>query len=295
MWNKNIAIRKCICASGYVLEGNKCIIKTPPIFLLVSKSNPFSIKGIDLKTSSDTMVPVTRIGKPNVIEFDAKARSIFYSNGQSSSIEMVSIKNTSQPSTLVKNVDCYGLAFDWISRNLYWSSLEKGSISVVKVSNTSVYRTLLQSRSFHPTSIVVDPMGGKLYWAHWESRSPERGKIYSTQMDGSHTTVFINTDIHLPSGLAIDYEEKRLYWSDNYLKKIQSVDFLGNNRRIEIGDTLYSPFGLALGPEKSIYFIEMSEGTVVVYNNKTGLKKVYEGSLPIYDIKLFDEESQKGW
>lgn len=47
-----VAVKKCICASGYVLFGDKCIIKTPDMFLMTAHLQPTGIRGIDLTTGS---------------------------------------------------------------------------------------------------------------------------------------------------------------------------------------------------------------------------------------------------
>ncbi|CAH2009921.1 unnamed protein product [Acanthoscelides obtectus] len=298
MWNGNRAIPKCACASGYVLDANnKCVVKTPSKFLLISRSDPFSIRGIDLETSNETMVPITKMSQPRGLDFDAKTGSIFYADAYSMTIEMVPILNTSNHTVLVNNVACDGLAFDWISRNLYWTSLEKGSIKVVKLANTSLVKTLIWNTTYNPGSIAVDPISGYMYWAHWSSTTPENGRIDMAQMDGKNRKVFLDHNIHWPSGLAIDQEAKRLYWTDKHLKNIQSIDFDGTNRRVETVMALESPAGLAVGvgSHKLIYFIEMSKGAIMAYSNSTGLKKVYDSSnLHIYDVKLYDAGSQKG-
>ncbi|KAJ8974813.1 hypothetical protein NQ317_010540 [Molorchus minor] len=94
-------------------------------------------------------------------------------------------------------------------------------------------QTLLQSTNFNPTSITLDPFRGVMYWADWSSVYPEKGRIDMAQMDGNNRQIFLNANVHWPSGLAIDYVENRLYWCDKHLKRIQSVDFFGTNNCTE--------------------------------------------------------------
>ncbi|XP_074039673.1 LDL receptor protein 1 [Leptinotarsa decemlineata] len=299
VWNRQIAIKKCICASGYVLVNNtKCAMKTPSTFLLLSKSRPFSIKAVDLETGNDAMVPLTRIGRPKGLDYDVKTMSIFYSDIQSMTIEMVPISNTTNHTILAKNVLCDGLALDWISRNIYWTSLEKNSLGVIQLSNTSVSKTLIQNANFTPTSIAVDPIRGVMFWAHWSSMSPEDGRIDTAQMDGKNIKSFITNDIDWPTGLAIDILGKKLYWSDKHLHWIQSINLDGSNRQTEIKMGIDSPSSVSLaigvGMQKHLYFIEMTKGSIMAYRNETGLKKIFQGNLPLYDIKLVDADIQKG-
>lgn len=297
LWNDSTAIPKCICSSGYVLDSNnKCVIKMPSTFILLSKSRPFSIKGIDLETGNETMVPITKIGRPKALECDVETKSVFFADAHSLTVEMVPLNNTANHTVLLSNVLCEGLAFDWISRNLYWTSLEKGSISVVKLANVSISRTLIQSNSFSPSSIAVDPIRGVMFWADWSNMSPEKGRIDTAQMDGKKRRIFLNTNIHWPSGLAIDYQVKRLYWTDKHLRMIQSINYDGSDRKTETVSHVDPPISLAIGvgTHKHIYYIETTTGAVIAVSNSTGKRTLYQGSLPLYDVKLFDSEAQKG-
>ncbi|XP_050504790.1 prolow-density lipoprotein receptor-related protein 1 isoform X2 [Diabrotica virgifera virgifera] len=296
-WNGAIAIKKCICATGYTLtDQRRCSKELPSTFLLVSKSRPFSIRGIDLNTGNETIVPIMNIGRPKGLDFDVKTKSIFFADALSLTVNQVPVTNTTDVKVLLKNVVCDGLAFDWISRNIYWTSLEKGSISVTKLANTSITRTLIESSNYSPTSIAVDPYNGVMYWADWSSLSPEKGRIDTANMDGTNKRAFLVEKIHWPTGLAIDYQTKRIFWGDKHLKIIQSVDFTGKDQRTETIGGVDSPVSLAIGAgaTKHLYFIEMAKGAIMAYRNDTGARKVYVGNMPIFDIKLFDEQAHKG-
>lgn len=296
LWNRDIAIKSCTCASGYILDRNKCVSKIPSTFLLVSKSRPFSIKGIDIESGDEVIIPLTKIGRPKGLEYNRKNKLLFYSDSNAMTIESAPLNDTTNRTVLMKNVYCDGLAFDWISENLYWTSIEKGSISVVKLSNTSIARTLIQSNNFSPSSIAVDPFRGIMYWADWSDIFPDKGRIDVAQMNGDNRKVFLDENIHWPAGLAIDYVSNKLYWTDRHLKSIQSVNFDGGDRKVETPNALKSPAGLAMvvGKQQHFYFIEMEHGAIMSYKNETGLKKIYEGNMPMYEVKLYDDTMQMG-
>ncbi|RZC38622.1 Ldl recept a and/or FXa inhibition domain containing protein, partial [Asbolus verrucosus] len=295
-WNRQIAIKKCICAAGYrVDDKNKCVIKTSPAYLLVAKSKPASIKGIELDNNNETIIPITGITQPTAIEYDVLTGTIIYADTHRMVIESVKINDSSRKNVLQKNVRrCEALAIDWISRNLYWTDQESGSISVMKLANTSQSRTLIRNPFYNPVSIALDPKRGVMYWAEWSSISPSEGRIYVVNMDGRNLKDFLELDIDWPNGLSIDFQEKRLYWCDRHLRKIESVDFNGVNRRVELSKGIDNPFGLALGPERTFFFTESSKGTVMTYNNRTGLKQLDQSDAPILDLKLFNSTAQKG-
>lgn len=296
LWNRDIAIKSCTCASGYILDGNKCIKKIPPKFLLLSKSHPFSIKGIDIESGDEIMVPLTKISRPKGLDYSVKNKTVFYCDSDSMTIEMASLNDTTNRTVLMKNVYCDGLAFDWLSGNLYWTSIEKGSISVLKLSNTTIARTLIQSNNFSPSSIAIDPFRGIMFWADWSDIFPAKGRIDVAQMNGDNRKVFLEERIHWPAGLAIDYITKRLYWIDRHLKSIQSIYYDGSDRREETPSSTKSPAGLAVVITKHLrfYSIEMDHGSIKSYNNETNLQKVYGGNMPLYEVKLYDENTQTG-
>ena len=62
-------------------------------------------------------------------------------------------------------------------------------------------------------------------------------------MAGNSKKVIIENDIIQPSGLAIDYEEKKLFWTDALREKIERSDLDGSNRETLISATIY-PFAI---------------------------------------------------
>lgn len=62
-------------------------------------------------------------------------------------------------------------------------------------------------------------------------------------MDGSARKIIISVDLGFPNGLALDYEAKRLYWTDALKDKIETADLHGGNRVQLVLDATH-PFGL---------------------------------------------------
>ena len=50
-----------------------------------------------------------------------------------------------------------------------------------------------------------------VYYSDWHRETPRIGRI---DMDGSNNQVFVNSDIHLPNGLAIVQSRQELCWVD---------------------------------------------------------------------------------
>lgn len=56
-----------------------------------------------------------------------------------------------------------------------------------------------------------------MYWTDWG----EIPKIERAALDGSDRIVLVNTSLGWPNGLALDYEESKIYWGDAKTDKIE--------------------------------------------------------------------------
>lgn len=62
-------------------------------------------------------------------------------------------------------------------------------------------------------------------------------------MDGSKKRVIANSDLGFPNGLAIDYDEEKLYWTDALKDRIEMSNLDGKERIPLVPETTH-PFGL---------------------------------------------------
>lgn len=56
-----------------------------------------------------------------------------------------------------------------------------------------------------------------MYWTDWG----EVPKIERADLDGTERLVLVNTSLGWPNGLALDYQERRIYWGDAKTDKIE--------------------------------------------------------------------------
>ena len=57
-------------------------------------------------------------------------------------------------------------------------------------------------------------------------------KIESANLDGSNHTVIVDTFLSWPCGIAIDYQNERLYWADMKGHVIETAKYDGSDRHI---------------------------------------------------------------
>lgn len=154
------------------------------------------------------------------------------------------------------------LSFDWIAQNLYWTEIDsrsKGSVLVAK--NDGRYkRSLISSNLEEPTSVVVDPKDGLMYWTDAGS-SP---KIEVAWMDGSKRRTIVDTNIARPEALAIDFSmDHTIYWVDSKLNTIESMDHDGRKRHTVLsGPSLMRPVAVDIF-ENLLFYVSKENGALV--------------------------------
>ena len=71
-----------------------------------------------------------------------------------------------------------------------------------------------------------------MFWTDWVSSTSQKGKIEQAWMDGTNRKSLIETQLQWPNGLSIDYAEKKLYWCDAFLDKIERAELDGRHREV---------------------------------------------------------------
>ncbi len=110
-----------------------------------------------------------------------------------------------------------------------------------------------------------------MYWSDWGS-SP---KIEQANMDGSARTTLVSSGLLWVNSLALDYQNRLLYWCDASHDKIERIDLQGNNRVLILDLSLGNmhPFGLALSDD-ALYWSDWNSQSVHKYNMTTSINEV---------------------
>lgn len=176
-----------------------------------------------------------------------------------------------------------GLAIDWVTNKLYWTDAGTDRIEVANTDG-SMRTVLIWENLDRPRDIVVEPMGGYMYWTDWGA-SP---KIERAGMDASGRQVIISSNLTWPNGLAIDYGSQRLYWADAGMKTIEFAGLDGSKRKVLIGSQLPHPFGLTLYGER-IYWTDWQTKSIQSADRLTGLDRetLQENLENLMDIHVF--------
>lgn len=293
-WNKDIAVKKCLCANGYHLnEKNECVMKFLPKFLLLAQGKPSVIKGFNLQNTSEEIFSVAGVNQPFSVDYDLQTNSVIYIDSARKIIESASLNNTKDRKTLLHPVYSDGIAVDWIGHNLYYIENIWRSVNVLNLDSITQVKTVLGNLNMRPRYLALNPEQGSLYLAVWSDMSPITGRIDFAYMDGTNYKTLVSENIHWPVGLCIDYENERLYWSDQHKHTVESVDFEGGTRQTVIHKELGQPSGLAIGSGR-IFVINSIENVVKVYNKDVSTGILNNTGATIFDVKVYDPKLRKG-
>ena len=71
-------------------------------------------------------------------------------------------------------------------------------------------------------------------------------KIEKATLNGNQRVAIVTSNLHWPNGIELDRGNKRIYWVDGGVDRIESIDYNGNNRVLLSRVTGFHPFGVAM-------------------------------------------------
>uniref|UniRef100_A0AAY4EZ12 EGF-like domain-containing protein n=1 Tax=Denticeps clupeoides TaxID=299321 RepID=A0AAY4EZ12_9TELE len=121
-------------------------------------------------------------------------------------------------------------------------------IDLLRQDYTQVVPTLKNA-----VALDVDVTTNKMYWCDLYHR-----KIYSAYIniasDASKQVTLIDTALHSPEGLAVDWVHKNIYWTDSGDKTISVATSDGKRRRVLITTDLSEPRAIAVDPRQGFMY-----------------------------------------
>ena len=240
--------RKCECAFGALQQGRKCDV--PPEFLVFSTRTEIRSEHINRNGESggvDTAQPFKTVeNMTNVVglDFDYKTGRLYYT--QIAPEARIGWMVTSDPKAnehiiLSSGINPEGVAFDWVHKKIYWTDSRNSSIYSMNEDGSQIVDIAHVDR---PRAIVVHPCKGYMFYTDW-GRFGESGKIFRATMAGTLKEAIVSSNLTQPSGLAIDYEEDMLYFTDAVREVIERVAIDGTRRQVLVTATIY-PFAITV-------------------------------------------------
>ncbi|KAJ8919440.1 hypothetical protein NQ315_016538 [Exocentrus adspersus] len=177
-----------------------------------------------------------------------------------------------------------GISLDWVTDKIYWTDAGAARIEVAN-SNGSMRALLIWEELDKPRDIVVDPLGGLMYWSEWG----EKPKIERSNMDGTNRFIIASTNLTWPNGLAVDHLAGKIYWTDAGSRTIEFANFDGSNRKVLLGgNTIPHPFGLDVF-ENNVYWTDWENRNIERANKVTGQNRTVISSdmNDLMDVRVF--------
>ena len=119
-------------------------------------------------------------------------------------------------------------------------------------------------------------------------------KIEQANMDGSGRTTLVSSGLTWVNSLAMDYQNRLLYWCDASHDIIERVDLQGNNRVVILVLSLVSlhPFGLALFGDV-LFWSDWNSQSIHKYNMTTSVTEVVvHGMGRPMELHIYDQSKE---
>lgn len=234
----------CACATGQLAaDGRKCEFVNE--YLVFSTRTEIRAINLDPKSTNIPFNPIANLTNVVGIDFDYMDHKLLFTQIRPwARIAWMSSSNPSSDSItniINRGINPEGIAYDWTQKKVYWTDSSNHSIYAMNLDGSEL---VMIARVERPRAIVIDPCNGTLFYTDW-GKFGTSGKIFRTTMAGSLKRVIIDKNLAQPSGLAIDYDDQMLYWTDAVREKIERSDLNGQNREVLISATIY-PFSITV-------------------------------------------------
>ncbi|GBP17003.1 Low-density lipoprotein receptor-related protein 4 [Eumeta japonica] len=286
----------CACPTGlqFVNKSDadpKVCQSHPENFLIFATRGSVSMMSLDTPEHWDVTLAIKGVKNSIAVDFHWEQRLIFYTDVDLDFIKAVNMENMSDTNVIVKTRlnTPNGLAVDWIADNIYWTDNEYKVLEVARLDGSS--RKAIITGLAEPRALALIPRKGYIYWSDWG----ETPCIERALLDGSQRKIIVNQDLGFPNGLTIDYEEKRLYWTDALKDRIDTSD-LDGQRRVQLIPDAKNPFGMTQFKDY-IYWTDWYKKAVmradkITGKNVTALRTDLEMTM---EIKAVSSAKQQGW
>ena len=262
----------CACSHGKVGEdGVSCT--DYDAFLMYSRVS--RIESLHMFNDSKLNPPVRPITNNNLMKnviglaYNHREKTLYYSDIQKGSIHSVHY-NGSNHKVLFPDLGAVeGLAYASIYKALYWTCNTHKTISrtVFHPGKTPKSEVVIRMKTEDQLrGIDVDSCKGKIYFTNWNARAPS---IQRSWLTGYGLETIVSTNIRMPNALVLDSPDRKMYWGDARLDKIERVDMDDLSRVVLTRASPQHPFDLAVYGNY-LFYTDWVLHAVVRVNKLTG-------------------------
>ncbi|CAK1544810.1 unnamed protein product [Leptosia nina] len=295
--NEQLGFR-CACQVGFTLNRDFKSCDLIDEFLIYSQHS--TVQGVGLDPAVENYNNIIMIDvAPSMIfislDFDYEEEQIYYTEILDNRIYRINKNGTNKEMLLsaseqIGEVKLEHLALDWISKNLYFVQSRRGTIDVLNVKNVTHTKTLLRDLN-KPRAVAVHPNRGYIFFSEW-GRQPG---ISRAKTNGKDVLKFENVTVGWPNGLAVDYEEDRIYWCDAQLHQVQHANLDGQGIVTITSKFIKHPFSIVIHKE-FMYLTDWKSNGLYRYNKNGGDEHLMVERHPskgLYGVKVYSKDAQR--
>ncbi|XP_052831949.1 low-density lipoprotein receptor-related protein 1B isoform X1 [Octopus bimaculoides] len=259
----------CSCVAGYDLkEDNKSceainVPKDEEATLLYTNTNNVQHISLSANTSGDTLFSVEGHAV-ETMDFNHRNSSFCWITNfpgkTDQQLQCASINDTSDTWILETEFKLKGIAdiaYDWIGKNWYFSHKNRGTIFLCTENGKLCQIINHIGKGRRIRSLILDPTKGFLFYADSISHVISR-----MTLEGKDLKSLVHKKTFYPAGLALDFANEHVYWSDTFYESLERVSYTGDDRSIVFhGIQVKHVYGISL-LENSIYLAYHYFGTI---------------------------------
>ncbi|RXG54077.1 Low-density lipoprotein receptor-related protein 2, partial [Armadillidium vulgare] len=298
----------CTCVEGYTLKSDEtsCKADKKHTSLVIFKNKKINYYGEDFQITQDSIFIPKHFSSETKYIFDPVNKKMIGIDGERGIIYSESSGKWLKEIASINNVK--DVSFDYINRNIYivkpnkvykrsppiFESIEMGSTIQVYNLESKFLGELFVVLDKNVTSLELSLKYIKMFTCENDGA---KGRIMSRYLNGSIMSTLIDEKIIHCSSLVIDEFKDRLYWIDEALNRIDSIDIFGAKRRKFLSKQIHRPKSLYLLHHQLLWFNNDQNALVkcsikdpnncseLPFSEKTdifilNMEKVYDFSVP---------------
>lgn len=246
----------CYCSNGYPDEKDSTKCKNFDNLIFFSKKDSIERYHANSENGSVTIKKEQHLQSAVALTFDYKNQLIFYSDLKLNGIFSCTFNGNNFTKLLDSQKAVEGIVYNPQDNKLYWTLNVDAEIRSVDLNlwknGTIVKDGIVKSIAIllklkrgidKLRAIAVEPCLAMLYFTNWNAADPSISRLYTS---GYGNEKLISKDIYMPNALSLDYVDKKVFWADAKLDKIERCDYDGSNRIVLVELSPKHPFSISV-------------------------------------------------
>ena len=170
----------------------------------------------------------------NGMTLDAENNKVYWSESILNNVFVVSLDDLSTPTKLFDDLLTHPttITINQSTGKVYVANNEEGGLLFQGSLSSPYNKPIIFTTIYNPTRFSIDTINQKIYWINGKSwqGNDQAAAILRADLDGNNIQkLFEWPNVKDPSGVTIDIEANKIFWTDYNKKNISSSDLDGSN------------------------------------------------------------------